>query len=83
MVVTLINVPGAVAIMAFSWVRKPSLLGLILKLAGCTAALLLCRLIDSQHQALFGGDDIGLEWLLLNGVLTVVGLRAISSRNAA
>ena len=39
---------------------------------------LICWLIDSQQRALFGGYEIGLELLLLNGLLTFAGLWAIS-----
>ena len=100
-----------VLVMAFRWVDNPSMIGLILKLAGYTygpllglfafgmlttrqpndravpviaiAAPLICWLIDSQQKALFGGYEIGLELLLLNGLLTFAGLWAISQRKAA
>ena len=93
-------------VMAFRWVDNPSMIGLILKLAGYTygpllglfafgvlttrqpddravpliaiTAPLLCWLIDSQQQALFGRYEIGLELLLLNGALTFAGLWLIS-----
>ncbi|CAN5226239.1 sodium:solute symporter [soil metagenome] len=93
-------------VLAFRWVDSPSMIGLILKLAGYTygpllglfafgvlttwqpndravpviaiAAPLLCWLIDSQQKLLFGGYEIGLELLLLNGVLTFAGLWLLS-----
>ena len=95
-------------VMVFRWVNNPSMIGLILKLAGYTygpllglfafglltkrqprdalvpvvaiAAPLLCWIVDSQQHALFGGYEIGLELLVLNGALTFAGLWMISAR---
>jgi len=42
------------------------------------AAPLLCWLIDAQQQRLFGGWQVGLELLVLNGALTFAGLWGLS-----
>ena len=98
-------------VLGFRWVDNPSMIGLILKLAGYTygpllglfafglftrlqprdgwvpavalTAPLLCWLLDSQQRRLFGSYEIGLELLLLNGLLTFAGLWLISPRRAA
>ena len=97
-------------VLVFRWVDNPSMIGLILKLAGYTYGPLLglfafglltrrqprdgwvpavavlapalCWLLDSRQQQLFGGYEIGLELLLLNGALTFAGLWLISKRGA-
>ncbi len=51
-------------------------------MAVALAAPALCWLIDAQQQRLFGGWQIGLELLLLNGLLTFAGLWAISRPDA-
>jgi len=89
-------------VLVFRWVDNPSMIGLILKIAGYTygpllglfafglltrrqprdawvpavalAAPLLCWIVDSQQKSWFGGYEIGLELLLLNGALTFGGL---------
>lgn len=94
-------------VMVFKWVNNPSMIGLILKLAGYTygpllglfafgiltrrsvrdrwvplvavAAPLLSWLLDSQQRALFGSYELGLELLLINGLLTFAGLWLLSS----
>jgi len=99
-----------IAVMVFRWLNDPSMIGLILKLAGytygpllglfafgmltkrqprdalvpwvCLAAPLICWVVDSQQAALFGHYGIGLELLLLNGVLTFAGLYLASSKHA-
>ena len=96
------------AVMVFRWINDPSMIGLILKLAGYTygpllglfafgmftrrqprdawlplvalAAPALCWLIDSHQAAWFGGYQIGLELLILNGALTFAGLWAVSAK---
>ncbi len=45
----------------------------------CIAAPVICYLIDANQKALFGGYQIGLELLVINGLLTFIGLMAISS----
>jgi Na+/proline symporter len=94
-------------VMVFKWMDNPSMIGLILKLAGYTygpllglfafglltrrsvqdrwvplAALagpLLCYLIDQNQALLFGSYRMGLELLILNGLLVMGGLFLISS----
>ncbi|QPF75308.1 sodium:solute symporter [Roseateles sp. DAIF2] len=94
-------------VMVFKWINDPSMIGLILKLAGYTygpllglfafgmltrravrdawvpavaiAAPLLCWLVDSRQASLFGHYGIGLELLLLNGLLTFAGLWLVSA----
>jgi Na+/proline symporter len=47
------------------------------------AAPLLCWLIDINQRALFGGWELGLELLVLNGALTFAGLWLVSLRTTA
>lgn len=93
-------------VLAFKAVDDPSMIGLILKLAGYTygpllglfafglltrravrdrwvpavalAAPALCWAIDAQQAWLFGGWQLGLELLVLNGALTFAGLWCVS-----
>ncbi|MFA6314180.1 MAG: sodium:solute symporter [Sterolibacterium sp.] len=93
-------------VILFRWADSPSMIGIILKLAGYTygpllglfafgvltrravrnawvpgiavLAPLLCYLLDMYQAALFGAYRIGLELLLINGLLTFAGLWAIS-----
>ena len=93
-------------VLAFRAVDDPSMIGLILKMAGYTygpllglyafglftrrsvrdrfvpvvalAAPLLCALIDAKQRTWFGGYEIGLELLVLNGAITFAGLWAVS-----
>ncbi len=44
----------------------------------CIAAPVACYFIDSNSTAIFGGYKIGIELLLINGLLTFAGLWAIS-----
>ena len=44
------------------------------------AAPALCWLVDANQQALFGAWQVGLELLVLNGLLTFAGLWLLSSR---
>ena len=94
--------------MIFKWVDDPSMIGLILKVAGYTygpllglfafgiltkrsvndpivpvvaiAAPLVCFFIDKYQANLFGGFQIGLELLVINGLLTFIGLLIISKK---
>jgi len=43
------------------------------------AAPLLCFALDAWQKALFGGYEIGLELLIINGALTFIGLWLVSS----
>ncbi|WP_317205666.1 sodium:solute symporter [Janthinobacterium sp.] len=93
-------------LMVFKWIDSPSMIGLILKLAGYTygpllglfafgllsrralrqrwvplAALagpLLCGLIERYQEQLFGNYRLGLELLIINGLLVLAGLFLIS-----
>jgi hypothetical protein len=40
----------------------------------------ICFLIDKYQSNLFGGFEIGLELLILNGLLTFIGLMLISRK---
>ncbi|MRV75905.1 sodium:solute symporter [Duganella sp. FT92W] len=93
-------------VMVFKWIASPSMIGVILKLAGYTygpllglfafgiltrrtvddrmvplvvlAGPALCWLIDLWQGALFGSYRIGLELLVVNGLLVMGGLFLIS-----
>jgi hypothetical protein len=41
---------------------------------------LVCFLLDKYQQQLFGGFEIGLELLVINGLLTFFGLLIISNK---
>ena len=98
-------------VMGFKWMDNPSMIGVILKLAGYTygpllglfafglltrrsvqdrwvplAVLtgpLLCYVIDQNQVLLFGSYRMGLELLILNGLLVMGGLFLISSPQPA
>ena len=98
-------------IMVFKWADNPSMIGLILKLAGYTygpllglfafgiltrrvvrdrlvpfialAAPMICFFIDTYQRALFARYEIGLELLLINGLLTFIGCWLASSPRVA
>ncbi len=93
-------------VMVFKWINNPSMIGVILKIAGytygpllglftfgiltkrvvndrlvpviCIAAPVICFFIDKFQGKLFGGFEIGLELLIINGLLTFLGLLLIS-----
>ncbi|MGV7209864.1 sodium:solute symporter [Oxalobacteraceae bacterium A2-2] len=93
-------------VLVFKWVDNPSMVGLVLKLAGYTygpllglfafglltrravrdrwvplvavASPALCYLIDVNQPLLLGSYRIGLELLILNGLLVFAGLLFIS-----
>ncbi|HSR37573.1 MAG TPA: hypothetical protein VLL95_01565, partial [Phnomibacter sp.] len=46
----------------------------------CIAAPLICFFIDKYQQQLFGSFEIGLELLIINGLLTFIGLWMVSSK---
>jgi Na+/proline symporter len=97
-------------VMIFKWVNNPSMIGVILKVAGytygpllglftfgiltrrqvtdrlvpyvCIAAPVICFFIDKFQANLFGGFEIGLELLIINGLLTFLGLMAVSHKGA-
>ncbi|MCX7172907.1 MAG: sodium:solute symporter [Proteobacteria bacterium] len=100
-----------VLVMLFRWADNPSMIGIILKLAGYTygpllglfafgiltrravknswvpyvavLAPLICYGLDVYQRMLFGAYEIGLELLLINGLLTFAGLWMISRPDGA
>lgn len=98
-------------VMIYKWVDNPSMINLLLKVAGYTygpllglftfgiltkrsvndrlvpyvavAAPLICFIIDKYQKSLFGGFEIGLELLVINGVLTFIGLWMVSKKETA
>ncbi|MFZ9661784.1 MAG: sodium:solute symporter family transporter, partial [Chitinophagaceae bacterium] len=94
-------------VMVFYKVNNPSMIGVILKVAGYTYGPLLglfsfgiltdrmikdkwvpfvailspmiCFILDANQEVLFNGFQIGLELLVLNGLITFLGLYLISS----
>jgi Na+/proline symporter len=95
-------------VMVFYQLNNPSMIGVILKIAGYTygpilglfsfgiltkrqvadkwvpvvsiLSPLVCFLLDKYQQQLFGGFEIGLELLVINGLLTFIGLLIISNK---
>jgi Na+/proline symporter len=95
-------------VMVFYQVNNPSMIGVILKVAGYTygpllglfsfgiltnrqvndklvpivaiIAPLICFFIDKYQAMLFGSFEIGLELLIINGLLTFLGLLIISHK---
>jgi Na+/proline symporter len=95
-------------VMVFYQVNSPSMIGVILKVAGYTYGPLLglfsfgiltprqvkdkwvpfiailspliCYFVDKYQGRLFGGFQIGLELLILNGLLTFLGLYLVSRK---
>ena len=48
----------------------------------CVAAPIICFVLDKYQQALLGSFKIGLELLIINGLLTFLGLLMISKKQA-
>jgi SSS family transporter len=97
-------------VMVFKWINDPSMIGLILKVAGftygpllglftfgivtkrtvndklvpyiCIAAPLICFVLDKYQKQIFGSFEIGLELLIINGLITFIGLWMISKKPA-
>lgn len=95
-------------VMVFYQLNNPSMIGVILKIAGYTygpilglfsfgiltkrqvadkwvpvvsiLSPLVCFLLDKYQQLLFGKFEIGLELLVINGLLTFIGLLIISNK---
>lgn len=95
-------------VMMFKWVNSPSMIGVILKVAGYTygpllglfafglltrrqvkdrlvpivaiASPIVCFFLDKYQKNLLGGFEIGLELIIINGLLTFIGLFLISSK---
>jgi Na+/proline symporter len=93
-------------VMVFKWINNPSMIGVILKVAGYTygpllglfgfgiltnrsvkdryvpfiaiAAPLICLLFDKYQRQIFGSFEIGLEIIIINGLLVFLGLLAVS-----
>lgn len=49
----------------------------------CILSPLLCLLIDINQKTLFGSFEIGLELLIINGLITFIGLMLISKKENA
>jgi Na+/proline symporter len=49
----------------------------------CIISPLLCLAIDLNQKALFGAFEIGLELLIINGLITFIGLLLISKKETA
>jgi Na+/proline symporter len=97
-------------VMLFKEANNPSMIGVILKVAGftygpllglfafgiltkrlvneplvpvvCIAAPLICFFLDKYQNKIFGGFEIGLELLIINGLLTFMGLMLISRKGS-
>ncbi len=99
-----------VFVLIFKWVNNPSMIGVILKIAGytygpllglfsfgiltkrtvndrlvpliCILAPAICFILDKYQKVFFGSFEIGLELLIINGLLTFLGLWAVSKKDA-
>jgi hypothetical protein len=97
-----------VMVMVFKWLDDPSMIGVVLKVAGYTygpllglfafgmmtrrtlndrlvpfvtiGAPILCAMLEHYQQYLLGSYRLGLELLIVNGLLVFAGLFAISRR---
>jgi Na+/proline symporter len=97
-------------VMMFKQINNPSMIGVILKVAGYTygpllglfafgilskrrvidkfvpviavAAPLICFFLDKYQKQIFGEFEIGLELIIINGLLTFIGLMLISKPQA-
>jgi hypothetical protein len=49
----------------------------------CVLSPLLCFVIDTNQKAIFGSFEIGLELLIINGLITFLGLLLISKKETA
>lgn len=93
-------------VLVFKKIDNPSMIGVILKVAGytygpllglfsfgiltkrilreklvpwvCVISPIICLLIDMEQKKIFGTFEIGLELLVINGLLTFIGLYMIS-----
>lgn len=93
-------------VLLFKWINSPSMIGVILKVAGYTygpllglfafgiltkrsvndklvpvvavVAPLICFLLDKYQKQIFGKFEIGLELIIINGLLVFLGLLAVS-----
>lgn len=99
-----------IMVLVFKWINDPSMIGIILKMAGytygpllglfafgifskrnvkdslvpvvCIIAPVICYLIDTYQSTWFGNFQIGLELLIVNGLLTYIGLLLISKKSS-
>lgn len=95
-------------VLVFKWISDPSMIGIILKLAGytygpllglfsfgilskrqvkdglvpviCVLSPAICYFIDKYQADIFGQFQIGLELVIVNGLLTYLGLLLISHK---
>jgi Na+/proline symporter len=95
-------------VMMFKWINNPSMIGVILKVAGYTygpllglfafglltkrqvndrlvpyiaiAAPIICFFLDKFQKQIFGSFEIGLELIIINGLLTFIGLWIFSRK---
>lgn len=100
-----------VLVMVFKWIDEPSMIGVILKLAGYTygpllglfgfgiltqrvvndrmvplivlAAPVLCAILEWKQHLLLGSYQLGLELLVINGLIVMCGLFLISQPASA
>jgi hypothetical protein len=100
-----------VLVMVFKWIDEPSMIGVILKLAGYTygpllglfgfgiltqrvvndrmvplivlSAPVLCAILEWKQHLLLGSYQLGLELLVINGLLVMAGLFLISQPASA
>jgi len=100
-----------VLVMVFKWIDEPSMIGVILKLAGYTygpllglfgfgiltqrvvndrmvplvvlAAPVLCAILEWKQHLLLGSYQLGLELLVINGLIVMAGLFLISQPASA
>lgn len=98
-------------VMVFYWINNPSMIGVILKVAGytygpllglfafgilthrsvtdkavpivCILSPIICFFIDKYQAQIFGKFQIGLELLVINGLLTFLGLWLVSGKKKA
>ena len=96
-------------VMMFKWINNPSMIGVILKVAGYTygpllglfafglltkrqvndrlvpfiaiAAPIICFFLDKFQKQIFGSFEIGLELIIINGLLTFIGLWIFSRKS--
>jgi mannitol-specific phosphotransferase system IIBC component len=47
----------------------------------CVASPIVCYLLDKFQKDIFGSFEIGLELLIINGLLTFLGLLIISKKS--
>jgi Na+/proline symporter len=96
-------------VLLFKWVNNPSMINVILQVAGytygpllglfsfgiltrrkvqdrfvpyvCMASPVICYFIDKFQKQIFGNFQVGMEMLIINGLLTFTGLLLLSRKN--